>query len=492
MIFRMSAQCIACHAGPELSDATVSFAKLNGLRNADGGDQGFHNIGVAPVTASRVEDIGRAGWAERRVVLAERLQRRSRRVQDAVAAQREAHRAVLPQRQQGHAAGRGPLLRERRRLPAHVVAAQPDRPHRARAALVDFLENALTDCRVERAKAPFDHPSLAVPDGRRSRPSAATAPARGRGPRGPRSKKCRSLRSDARPAGQGWARPSDAWPAGQGWHDRRTHGPRAAARPLACVASASEALRRLRPPRRVGVEGGSATPASSPHATTDRAQLERRVVERCPRSGEVRELHRGRSACAASRQASATSGARMARGSRGIDRGRPRIARRDGVNGGSSGNHEACRRAHGAARVDDHQLARLPGRAPVARGARRWPRRGGVDRAGPVEARVARRAVGRRQDPDPARRWPARPTAARCARNSARCAEGVGRARSRCACSTRPARSRASRRSRAPGSARAPPPPGPTARRARAPPRCGRARRAATDRPPTPARPGAR
>ena len=28
------------------------------------------------------------------------------------------------------------------------------------AALVDFLQNALTDCRVAREEAPFDHPSL--------------------------------------------------------------------------------------------------------------------------------------------------------------------------------------------------------------------------------------------------------------------------------------------------------------------------------------------
>jgi cytochrome c peroxidase len=34
-----------------------------------------------------------------------------------------------------------------------------------KAALVDFLMNALTDCRTEREEAPFDHPSLVVPNG---------------------------------------------------------------------------------------------------------------------------------------------------------------------------------------------------------------------------------------------------------------------------------------------------------------------------------------
>ena len=33
------------------------------------------------------------------------------------------------------------------------------------AAVVDFLTNALTDCRTEKERAPFDHPSLVVPNG---------------------------------------------------------------------------------------------------------------------------------------------------------------------------------------------------------------------------------------------------------------------------------------------------------------------------------------
>jgi hypothetical protein len=34
-----------------------------------------------------------------------------------------------------------------------------------KAALIEFLTNALTDCRVEREEPPFDHPSLTVPNG---------------------------------------------------------------------------------------------------------------------------------------------------------------------------------------------------------------------------------------------------------------------------------------------------------------------------------------
>jgi len=44
-------------------------------------------------------------------------------------------------------------------------------------SLVDFLENGLTDCRVEKEHAPFDHPSLEVPNG----PSLPAVGSAGRG-----------------------------------------------------------------------------------------------------------------------------------------------------------------------------------------------------------------------------------------------------------------------------------------------------------------------
>jgi len=34
-----------------------------------------------------------------------------------------------------------------------------------KTALVDLLKNGLTDCRVEMEQAPFDHPSLDLPNG---------------------------------------------------------------------------------------------------------------------------------------------------------------------------------------------------------------------------------------------------------------------------------------------------------------------------------------
>src|SRR5262249_41555811 len=50
-------KCTTCHAGAELTDASLSFAAQKGLINEDGGDQGFHNNGVRPTA----EDLGRAG-----------------------------------------------------------------------------------------------------------------------------------------------------------------------------------------------------------------------------------------------------------------------------------------------------------------------------------------------------------------------------------------------------------------------------------------------
>src|SRR5262249_53861603 len=56
-VFGGKGHCTKCHAGAELTDASVRFAEANGLINEDFGDQGFHNIGVRP----SAEDIGRAG-----------------------------------------------------------------------------------------------------------------------------------------------------------------------------------------------------------------------------------------------------------------------------------------------------------------------------------------------------------------------------------------------------------------------------------------------
>jgi hypothetical protein len=47
-----------------------------------------------------------------------------------------------------------------------------------KAALVDFMQNALTDCRVANQQGPFDHPSIVLPNG-------ASLSATGKGGTGP-------------------------------------------------------------------------------------------------------------------------------------------------------------------------------------------------------------------------------------------------------------------------------------------------------------------
>jgi cytochrome c peroxidase len=51
--FMGRAGCATCHAGTELSDATVSFAETRGAINDEGGRQGFHNLGVRPTADPR-------------------------------------------------------------------------------------------------------------------------------------------------------------------------------------------------------------------------------------------------------------------------------------------------------------------------------------------------------------------------------------------------------------------------------------------------------
>src|SRR4029079_13244384 len=55
--FTGKGNCTRCHTGAALSDATVASFQTSGALNHDGGDQGFHNLGVRPTG----EDLGRAG-----------------------------------------------------------------------------------------------------------------------------------------------------------------------------------------------------------------------------------------------------------------------------------------------------------------------------------------------------------------------------------------------------------------------------------------------
>jgi cytochrome c peroxidase len=156
--------CTTCHSGPELSDATLGQYLRQGPINEDGGDQGFHNVGARPTA----EDLGRAGNGPQV----------SFSVSQA-AADRGAFKTpqlrnlklTAPYFHNGDKATIGDVV------DFYARGGDFDNPEKARrvqgfslqsdqrAALVDFLTNGLTDCRVENEAAPFDHPSLVVPNG---------------------------------------------------------------------------------------------------------------------------------------------------------------------------------------------------------------------------------------------------------------------------------------------------------------------------------------
>jgi cytochrome c peroxidase len=174
-VFKGKGACQKCHAGSELSDATVGFAAVNSPLNEDGGDQGFHNIGLRPTT----DDLGRANQGPNGVPWS-------------VSCARDASGAcVVGAKDRG--AFKTPQLRNvklsapyfhtgNKATIADVVEfynrggdfANPEKGKRItkiglgqtdKDALVDFLTNALTDCRTEKQRAPFDHPALPLPNG---------------------------------------------------------------------------------------------------------------------------------------------------------------------------------------------------------------------------------------------------------------------------------------------------------------------------------------
>jgi cytochrome c peroxidase len=173
--FTGKGNCTKCHTGALLSDATISFYQASGSVNRDGGDQGFHNLGVRPTA----EDLGRAGPGP--LGLAYSV---SGSAFDRGAFKTPGLRNVKLTAPYFHNGGKATL--------ADVVAfytrggdfANPERAGDLQprsldagdqAALVEFLTNALTDCRVEQQRAPFDHPALPLPDRSADLPATGAA-----------------------------------------------------------------------------------------------------------------------------------------------------------------------------------------------------------------------------------------------------------------------------------------------------------------------------
>jgi cytochrome c peroxidase len=177
-VFTGKAACTKCHAGAELTDASVSFAAKNGLINSDRGDQGFHNDGVT-LTA---QDPGRAGSGPTGASFSV-----SGAAADRGAFKTPGLRNVALTAPYFHNGGTATLAdvvdfydrggdypnAEKSKLMKTLGLGASDK-----AALVDFLQNGLTDCRTASEAGPFDHPSLDVPDG----PSLTATGAAGTGP----------------------------------------------------------------------------------------------------------------------------------------------------------------------------------------------------------------------------------------------------------------------------------------------------------------------
>jgi len=154
--------CMVCHVEPEFSDATVRRINANGGPNTPkqpGGDQGFHNIG-ASVTA---DDRGRAaspGGVYNVSPFNEGAFKTPglRNVALTAPFMHNGSIANIPDvidfyngnGQQTNNPGFNPA--------AEVNVGNDDE-------VADFMLNGLLDCRVANELAPFDHPSLVIPNG---------------------------------------------------------------------------------------------------------------------------------------------------------------------------------------------------------------------------------------------------------------------------------------------------------------------------------------
>jgi cytochrome c peroxidase len=162
--------CAVCHSGPMLSDATVSHFQKHGALNRDGGDQGFHNIGLNNgFVDGNFFDGGRGDSGPGGVSFSV-----SGSQFDDFAFKTPTLRNIKLTAPYFHT-GSNPTLEDvvefynRGGDFANVQRSADIRPLHLSAieksALVDFLANGLTDCRVEKQRAPFDHPELPVPNG---------------------------------------------------------------------------------------------------------------------------------------------------------------------------------------------------------------------------------------------------------------------------------------------------------------------------------------
>jgi cytochrome c peroxidase len=157
--------CATCHAGPMLSDATTSFFHAHGALNRDGGDQGFHNIGLL----DSFDDGGRGDFGPGGVPFTvsfsdfDNFAFKTPTLRNVGLTAPYFHSGVKPTLEDVvdfyDRGGDFPNPEKSADIkPLHLTSFE-------KAALVDFMRNGLTDCRVLKQRAPFDHPELPVPNG---------------------------------------------------------------------------------------------------------------------------------------------------------------------------------------------------------------------------------------------------------------------------------------------------------------------------------------
>ncbi|MFL5318440.1 MAG: cytochrome-c peroxidase [Myxococcaceae bacterium] len=160
-VFNGKGQCIHCHAGAELTDASVSFAQKNGLINEEGGDQGFHNIGVTDSTKPD-SDVGRWAFSVSHAN-ADKGAFKTPALRNVELTAPYFHNGGKPTLEAvvefyddgGDFANAGSKAKRMKQLGLDDSE---------KAGLVSFLK-ALTDPNVKCQRKPFDHPALSPPNG---------------------------------------------------------------------------------------------------------------------------------------------------------------------------------------------------------------------------------------------------------------------------------------------------------------------------------------
>jgi cytochrome c peroxidase len=164
VIFNSKANCTECHESTEMSDATVSYFNREGAVNEDGADSGFHNIGTTPTN----NDLGRAGLGPNGVPWAQTTSANNRGAFKTP--QLRNIKLTAPYFVRGNVATLADVVKFYNQAgffnnPEKSAELEPlNLSTLEQAFLVDFLTNALTDCRVEKRAAPFDHPALPLPN----------------------------------------------------------------------------------------------------------------------------------------------------------------------------------------------------------------------------------------------------------------------------------------------------------------------------------------